>query len=70
MSRLENRREKALDDLRECGVVMHDGHYDYGNGIYVDVQAWHNLGWTNEQLVAFAEGVTVTRDAQAQDESC
>ncbi len=52
------------------GVVSAGGDadlltYDYGNGIYVDVQAWRNLGWTNEQLVAFAEGVTVTRDALA-----
>jgi hypothetical protein len=39
--------------------------YDYGDGIYVDVQAWQNLGWTNEQLVSFAEGVTVTPDALA-----
>jgi hypothetical protein len=39
--------------------------YDYGNGVYVDVQAWHNLGWTDEQMVSFAEGVTVTPDALA-----
>jgi NAD(P)-dependent dehydrogenase (short-subunit alcohol dehydrogenase family) len=26
---------------------------------------WSALGWTNEQLVAFAEGVHVTTDAQA-----
>jgi hypothetical protein len=52
------------------GVVSDGGDadlltYDYGNGTYVDVQAWHSLGWTNEQLVAFAEGVTVTPDALA-----
>jgi orotate phosphoribosyltransferase len=34
VSRLETRREKALDDLRECGVIMQDGHYDYGNGYH------------------------------------
>ena len=37
MSRLENRREKALDDLRECGVVMQNGHYDYANGYHGSV---------------------------------
>jgi hypothetical protein len=52
------------------GVVSAGGDadlltYDYGDGIYVDVQAWHDLGWTDEQLVTFAEGVTVTADALA-----
>jgi orotate phosphoribosyltransferase len=34
VSRLDNAREKALNDLRESGVVMGDGHFDYGNGYH------------------------------------
>ena len=35
-------------------------------GHFVQIQAWQSaLGWTDEQLVSFAEGVHVTSDAQA-----
>ena len=37
MSRLEDTRQKALDDLRESGVLMRDGHFDYGNGYHGSV---------------------------------
>ena len=31
----------------------------------MQIQAWSSaLGWTNEELAAFAEGVQVTSDAQ------
>jgi orotate phosphoribosyltransferase len=36
MSRLEETRQKALDDLRESGVLM-GGHFDYGNGYHGSV---------------------------------
>jgi hypothetical protein len=39
--------------------------YQDGDGHFVQVQAWNNLGWTNEQLAQFAEGVEVTANAQA-----
>jgi len=39
--------------------------YEDGAGHFVQVQAWTSaLGWTDEQLVSFAEGVHVTADAQ------
>jgi hypothetical protein len=53
------------------GVISHGPPadtltFDDGNGHIVQVQAWTSaLGWTDEQLVAFAEGVQVTADAQA-----
>ena len=34
MSRQEEIREKALQDLRESKVLMEDGHFDYGNGYH------------------------------------
>ena len=34
MSHAEERRERALDNLRESGVLMVDGHFDYGNGYH------------------------------------
>lgn len=37
MSRLEATRQKALEDLRESGVLMRDGHFDYGNGYHGSV---------------------------------
>jgi hypothetical protein len=37
----------------------------YPDGRLVQVQAWRTLGWSNDQLVEFAEGVTVTADAKA-----
>jgi len=52
------------------GVVSHQGPADtltYSDdaGHFVQIQAWSSaLGWTNEELAAFAEGVHVTSDAQ------
>jgi len=37
MSRLEDTRQKALNDLGESGVLMRDGHFDYGNGYHGSV---------------------------------
>jgi orotate phosphoribosyltransferase len=37
MSRIEDMRQKALDDLRESGVLMRNGHFDYGNGFHGSV---------------------------------
>src|SRR5215831_9193285 len=34
MDRLEDRRAKALKDLRQSEVLMLDGHFDYGNGYH------------------------------------
>ena len=34
MDRLEDRRAKALQDLRQSEVLMTDGHFDYGNGYH------------------------------------
>jgi hypothetical protein len=39
--------------------------YEDGTGHFVQIQAWTApLGWTNEQLASFAEGVQVTSQAQ------
>jgi hypothetical protein len=41
-------------------------YYEDDAGHFVQIQAWRSsLGWTNEQLASFAEGVQVTSDAQA-----
>ena len=37
MSRLEQARQQALDDLRGSGVLMTGGHFDYGNGFHGSV---------------------------------
>jgi orotate phosphoribosyltransferase len=34
MNRLDDTRQKAVEDLRESGVLMSDGHFDYGNGYH------------------------------------
>jgi orotate phosphoribosyltransferase len=34
MSKADELRERALDNLRESGVLMVDGHFDYGNGYH------------------------------------
>ena len=34
MNKPVERRDKALDDLRHSGVLMIDGHFDYGNGYH------------------------------------
>jgi hypothetical protein len=53
------------------GVVTHDEvadilTYEDDAGHLVQIQAWRApLGWTNEQLATFAEGVQVTSHAQA-----
>jgi hypothetical protein len=40
--------------------------YEDDAGHFVQIQAWRApLGWTDEQLASFAEGVQVTSDAQA-----
>jgi hypothetical protein len=52
------------------GVVTHSEEadtltYEDDAGHFVEIQAWRApLGWTNEQLASFAEGVRVTSDAQ------
>lgn len=38
---------------------------DVDAGRFVEVQAWHTLGWSHEQIVKFAAGVTVTSHAKA-----
>jgi hypothetical protein len=53
------------------GVVTHTPEadtltYEDDAGHFVQIQAWRTaLGWTNEQLAHFAEGVTVTANARA-----
>ncbi|MGH2577038.1 MAG: hypothetical protein ACRDG9_04685, partial [Actinomycetota bacterium] len=53
------------------GVVTHQEPadiltYEDDAGHFVQIQAWSAaLGWTNEQLASFAEGVQVTSHAQA-----
>ena len=37
MNRLDDTRQKALEELRESGVLMRDGHFDYGNGYHGSV---------------------------------
>jgi len=40
-------------------------YYEDDAGHFVQIQAWRAaLGWTNEQLAIFAEGVQVTSQAQ------
>jgi len=52
------------------GVISHTGAdtttltYGDGEGHFVQIQSPVILGWTNEQLVSFAEGVHVTADAK------
>jgi hypothetical protein len=52
------------------GVIEHGEAdvltYEDGAGHFVQIEAWHEaLGWTDEQLTSFAEGVRVTANAQA-----
>ena len=37
MNRLDDSRQKAVEDLRESGVLMSGGHFDYGNGYHGSV---------------------------------
>ncbi|MPZ60121.1 MAG: hypothetical protein GEU93_02260 [Propionibacteriales bacterium] len=51
------------------GVVVHQDASDTltyrdGEGHIVQVQAWKTLGWTNDRLAGFAEGVQVTAHAK------
>jgi orotate phosphoribosyltransferase len=34
MAKLEDIRQKALKDLQQAGILMIDGHFDYGNGYH------------------------------------
>src|SRR4030081_2189496 len=34
VDRREGNREKALKDLQQLGVLMLDGHFDFGNGYH------------------------------------
>jgi hypothetical protein len=53
------------------GVITHDLEADTlayvdGAGHFVQIQAWKDpLGWTDEQLIRFAEGVQATSNAEA-----
>jgi hypothetical protein len=38
--------------------------FEAGHGVVVDVQAWDSIGLTDQQLVAFANGVTTTSALQ------
>jgi hypothetical protein len=39
-------------------------YVDRGSEPRLQVQVWDGLGWTGEQVVEFAAGITVTKDAQ------
>jgi orotate phosphoribosyltransferase len=56
MSKLEDTRHRALDDLRESGVVMRDGHFTYGNGYHGSVYLNpHQLFRTPSTIWRFAQ---------------
>lgn len=38
--------------------------FDAGHGVVVDVQAWDSIGLTHQQLIDFADGVTITSALQ------
>lgn len=50
---------------RHAGAETTTLTYDDGEGHLVQVQSPKVLGWSNEQLAKFAEGVEVTADAKA-----
>lgn len=65
---------QALPDGEPVKVGTYDGvissgtdtkllTYQDDQGRFVEVQATDELGWSNQQLISFAEGVTVTADA-------
>lgn len=56
MSRVDDARQRALDDLRECGVLMSDGHFDFGNG-------YHGSVYLNPHQI-FKQPSTIWRLAQ------
>jgi hypothetical protein len=55
-----NGREGRVMDQGEYGITL---RYTDPRGFGVDIQAPLALHWTDDQVVAFAEGVHVTRDA-------
>jgi orotate phosphoribosyltransferase len=56
MSRQEEIRETALENLRASGVLMLDGHFDYGNG-------YHGRAYLNPHQL-FLHPSTIWRFAQ------
>jgi hypothetical protein len=75
---LDNRWPKGLPKGEPVEVNGHPGvifrHdpagdqliFEYGDGRFVVVQSWNpTLDWYDDQLVQFAEGVTVTAEAKA-----
>ena len=56
MSRQDERKRQALKQLQELGVLMHAGHYDYGNG-------YHGRAYLNPHRL-FVHPSTIWRLAQ------
>jgi orotate phosphoribosyltransferase len=56
MDRRAENRDKALKDLRQSGVLMIDGHFDYGNG-------YHGRAYLNPHQL-FRHPSTIWRFAQ------
>ena len=56
MTRQEERKRQALKQLQELGVLMHAGHYDYGNG-------YHGRAYLNPHQL-FVHPSTIWRLAQ------
>ena len=56
INRVEDRRRKALDDLRQSEVLLSSGHFDYGNG-------YHGAVYVNPHQL-FRHPSTIWRFAQ------
>ena len=56
INRAEDRRKKALDDLRQSEVLLSNGHFDYGNG-------YHGAVYVNPHQL-FRHPSTIWRVAQ------
>ena len=56
LTRQEERKRQALKQLQELGVLMHAGHYDYGNG-------YHGRAYLNPHRL-FVHPSTIWRLAQ------
>jgi len=56
INRAEDRRKKALDDLRQSEVLLSNGHFDYGNG-------YHGAVYVNPHQL-FRHPSTIWRFAQ------
>jgi orotate phosphoribosyltransferase len=56
INRVEDRRKKALDDLRQSEVLLSNGHFDYGNG-------YHGAVYVNPHQL-FRHPSTIWRFAQ------